>query len=474
MERTLTVTPVAGKPNLLLGAYNLADAGYRADEYFVSGSAASFAPAGDLGPDGQWSVTPDDGADYTTRVVVLTPTDQTRFNGTVLVEWLNVSGGIDAPAAWFMTHREAMREGYAYVAVSTQRVGVEGGLSLGMDMSLKAMDPARYGPLQHPGDAFSYDIFSQAGRLARDGLLAPLHPEHVVGVGESQSAIFLTTYINAVDPHAEVYDGYFVLSRFGPAAPLDGSSVFDELDTARSQAVRFRPDVRVPTLAVITETDLMGGPRLGYLDARTPDGERLRTWEITGAAHADVYTINVAPIDSGSASVDALARGFAPCDTLMGYKLDYSINFAPQHHYVLQGALAALQRWIKSGTPAPSSPPLEVAEARLVTDANGLARGGVRTPWVDVPVAKTSGLGPDGVVPDRSRARTLAISDLFGSGEFFDADMLAGLYPGGSAAYLEQFAAALDAAIAKEALRPADRAEILGVAEALYPGAVTS
>ena len=91
-------------------------------------------------------------ADYTTRIVVLTPTDDAKFNGTVIVEWLNVSGGIDAPAVWFMAHREIARAGYAYVAVSAQQVGVEGGASLvGADMSLKAQDPERYSRLQSPG-----------------------------------------------------------------------------------------------------------------------------------------------------------------------------------------------------------------------------------------------------------------------------------------------------------------------------------
>ena len=56
-----------------------------------------------------------------------TPIDVTKFNGTVLVEWLNVSGGIDTPAVWMMAHREIARAGYAYVAVSAQKVGVDGG-----------------------------------------------------------------------------------------------------------------------------------------------------------------------------------------------------------------------------------------------------------------------------------------------------------------------------------------------------------
>ena len=40
---------------------------------------------------------------------------------------------------------------------------------MGVDMSLKSRDPERYTALRHPGDAFSYDIFTQAGRLVRAG-----------------------------------------------------------------------------------------------------------------------------------------------------------------------------------------------------------------------------------------------------------------------------------------------------------------
>ena len=169
----ITVTPEPGKPALLLGAFDVASLGYVAEEFFISGSASSYRSAAELGPDGRWSAEASAAADFTTRMVVLTPTDPTRFNGTVLVEWLNVSGGIDAPAVWMMAHREMVRAGYAYVAVSAQRVGVEGGTNLmGMDMSLKSQYPQRYASLRHPGDAFSYDIFSQAGRVVKDGLVS--------------------------------------------------------------------------------------------------------------------------------------------------------------------------------------------------------------------------------------------------------------------------------------------------------------
>ncbi|MBV9515289.1 MAG: hypothetical protein JO280_14810, partial [Mycobacteriaceae bacterium] len=338
-------TSVPGKPNLLLGAYELGTLGYRVEEFFVSGIASSYSPIGQCGPDGRWAVTPSGEADYTTRFVVLRPDEAGAFNGTVVVEWLNVSGGIDAPALWFMAHREIVREGCAYVAVSAQRVGVEGGgISLtGANMSLKSLDPQRYRNLSHPGDAYSYDIFSQVGRLVRHaGVLGGLSPERVVGVGESQSAMFLTTYVNAVDPLAEAYDGFLVHSRFGPTAPLDGATILDPSGAALGSPVRFRPDLRVPLVTIITETDLLGAVLQGYHLARQPDNEHLRVWEIPGAAHADNYTILVAPIDSGSASLEAIVAAYAPTDMLMGQQLSHCINFAPQHHYVVQAAIARL------------------------------------------------------------------------------------------------------------------------------------
>jgi hypothetical protein len=462
------VTPAPGKPLLLLGAFEIGSLGYVTEEFFISGTASSYSPTGELNPDGRWGVTPSGTGDYTTRIVVLTPVDRARFNGTVLVEWLNVSGGIDAPALWMMAHREILRAGYAYVAVSAQRVGVEGGPSLlALDMSLKSQDPTRYASLRHPGDAFSYDIFSQIGGLVRNAehhsVLGELRVEHVVAVGESQSAMFLTTYINAVDPLAKSYDGFLVHSRFASAAPLDSSSIFEEQQTSIPEAVAFRIDLRVPLVTIITETDLFGGVRHGYYFARQPDNQWLRVWEIPGAAHADNYTIQVAPIDSGFAPLDDIVAAYAPTNMLMGHRLGHYINFAPQHHYVVQAALAALNKWVRTGEPAPSAAPIKLRETdppEPILDSNGLTQDGVRTPWVDVPIARTSGIGDEESI----------MSAIFGSGEPFDTATLRRLYPGGTGEYLDGFTAELDRAIRSGFILPADRAEILQLAAATYPG----
>jgi hypothetical protein len=84
---------------------------------------------------------------------------------------------------------------------------VSGGPPLNRNLFLKAVNPARYGPLHHPGDTYSYDMFSQAGLAVRQLahlLFGDLRPELVIGIGESQSAARLVTYIDAIHPLAHV------------------------------------------------------------------------------------------------------------------------------------------------------------------------------------------------------------------------------------------------------------------------------
>ena len=82
---------------------------------------------------------------------------------------------------------------------------------------LKDWDKLRYGSLVHPGDAYSYDIFSQAGDALRHpkGInpLGGLTVRTMLATGRSQSAFRLVTYINAVHPLTHLFDGYLVHSR---------------------------------------------------------------------------------------------------------------------------------------------------------------------------------------------------------------------------------------------------------------------
>ena len=455
--RGSSVIAVAGKPNLLMGIYDVRALGYRVDEFFVSGTAASYKLGGEPTEDGKWQALPAGTAPYTTRIIVVRPSDPSKFSGTAVVEWLNVSAGLDIPVDWNMAHREILRRGHAYVGVSAQRVGVEGGPGLlGGEMpALKKADPDRYGRLNHPGDTFSYDIFSQVGRIVKEAaesqVLGPLVPRRVMAIGESQSAFYLTTYVNAVDPVARVFDGILIHSRIAVGAPLDGASMLAAV-MGGVKAAKLRPDLRVPVLTVITESDLLGWfPLKGYHAARQPETDRLRVWEIAGTAHADNYLFAVGFIDSGTQPAEKLAAAYAPTSEMLGRKLDRPMNFGPQHHYVVEAALRQLDRWVQTGHPAPRAAELKLAEGKspkLAVDANGLAEGGIRTPWVDVPTAVLSGAG-----------------SMVGFGKPFDAATLKRLYPGGKAEYLRKFEESLDASIRAGFLLPDDRSEILQLAD---------
>jgi hypothetical protein len=461
---------IPGRPALSLGSFDLSTLHYVVQEYSLSGDAVSFQAVGMQGNDGRWNVETDKRSPFTTRLVVIRPEDSGKFNGTVIVEWLNVSAGADVSPDWSYTHRELIRQGYAYVGVSAQKAGIDGGgMIAGISglLPLKKADPQRYAQLDHPGDAFAYDIYTQAARAIRHSrdtsLLGPLIPKHVLATGESQSAGFLTTYVNAIEPIAKSFDGFLIHSRFGSGAPLEGNYIPNASSTGvkqvRIDGLQIRTDAHKPVLVFISETDLMFPG--GYLSARQPDNDHLRVWEVAGTAHGDTYVLGVSAVDSGSASIQTLARAYEPSNNVMGVPLAQLMNSAPQHHYAMQAALAALNRWVVAGQAPPHGQRLNVNQSgvpQLVLDENGNATGGIRSPWVDVPTARLSGL-----VSGLGRTPR-GLGDLLGVTEPFNAAKFSALYPGGQPEYVGKFNASLKSAIAAGFILPADEAEIKALA----------
>jgi hypothetical protein len=461
-----TLGPVIpGKIVILKNGFDKAPAGYVVEERFLSGTAKAWRFAkGETAPQGK--IEPNGEAPFTTRLIVVRPADPGKFNGTVLVEWLNVTTGADGSGEWSNMRRELVRGGYAYIGVSAQRVAIDGiGYASVRSPPLKQVDPARYAALQHPGDQYSYDIFSQAGALVGSqtrALLGSLQPKRVLAAGQSQSAMLLTTYANSIDPVARVYDGFLIHSRFRWARGIDATwhGPASAAEEAASAGDRFRRDLRVPVLNFITETDLMF-EKDGYLHARQPDEPRLRTWEVAGTAHGDNYSVAGA-LDDGRASPAVLASIYAPRSEAFGQKLSKPVNAAPQHHYVLEAALVALDRWVATGRAPASKTAIAVRKGKppsLILDAQGNATGGIRSPWLDVPLMRLSGTASTG--------ESLGI--YFGSSEPLGRETLARLYPRGKPDYLAKFTRALDAAIARGDILRTDRAEIVAMAGAMYP-----
>lgn len=464
-----TVRRLEGASPMRPGSYEVGPLGYREQEFVLEGTAESYRFVGERGTDGRWEVEPSTTAPFATRVLVRRPTDPSRFSGTVAVEWLNVSGGLDAAPDWALLHRHLVRRGDAWVGVSAQKAGIDGG-GIVEGLHLKKAFPERYRDLSHPGDAWSFDIFTRVARSLRDdaddGLLGGLAPARLLAVGESQSAFFLVTYVNAIDRLARCFDGFFVHGRGATGAAPEGMfpATSDDLgEVARTlgrQGEQIRDDLRVPVIVLQSETDVV---LLGGGMAQQPDGELLRQWEIAGSAHADTYVMIAGDDDDGSLSADQLADRLRPSREIpvLGLTTGTAINAGPQQHYVGQAAFEHLDRWAAGYGPPPVADRLTAHAdgSDFDRDEHGIAIGGVRTPWVDVPAATLSGLGQTGEV----------FAILFGTTVPFDPSTLARLYPAGRDDYLAQFVAALDRTIADGFLLEVDRAEIIGVAAASYP-----
>src|SRR6202048_751903 len=262
--------------------------GYVEEEYFIAGQALRFAPVGALRQDGRWSVEPTTPAPYKTRILVRRATNPKAFNGTVIVEWTNVSAGYDLA----LCDPLGVYDGFAYVAVSAQRVGVHGYPI--KPQGLIDWDPERYGSLSIPDDALSYDIYTQAARLVAQrrevhGVdpLGGLKVRKLIAVGASQSGVRLLAYINGIQRRERVFDAIMPIicagraSDFNPAPAMPDPNGPNGGGNSRSVRTIVCNDHATPVLALNTETEA-----LYYYPLRQPDTPRFIYWEIAGASHA--------------------------------------------------------------------------------------------------------------------------------------------------------------------------------------------
>lgn len=437
--------PISGSPTLA-GTFPLSEVGYQQQEFFLSDvDATAYRKDAALTTDGRWSVSPDPstgGTTFVTRIVVHRPIDPADFNGTVVVEWMNVTAGLDLPNDWVYGHNEMVRSGAAWVGVSAQAVGVN---------ALKSANATRYAKLVHPGDSYSYDIFTRAGRAARDNptVLGGLEPERILAMGESQSASRLVTYINAVHPLVDVYDGFLVHSRGTTGSALTQSPLTAEPTPSPSL---IRDDLDEPVFVVQAEGDVISS----NLAVRQPDTPTFRQWELAGTAHADAYMVGVGFNDRGTGAGAAQMFSLMRTPNPPPSGCASSIN-AGGHHWTFQAALRGLDTWVRTGTAPAVGPLLSVASTSPVVlerDAAGNAVGGVRSPHVDAPVATLTGINSG-----------TGFCRLFGSTAPLTTEQLLERYPTKDD-FVAAWQAALDDAVAGGFLLQPDADELLAAAQA--------
>ena len=320
----------------------LAAAGYSEEEFFFYGEVSSQA--------------------YGSRMIVRRPMDSRRFNGTVVVEWLNVTVGADIDVDWALTRRQILRDGYAYVGVTTQPVGA---------CWLETWDPLRYATLAHPAlppgpcpasnqtETDSFEIFSQAGKAIRDdrSLLGGLEVRRLIAIGASQSARRLVGYTNAYQAAAGIYDGFLihVIGGGGGAAITEKS---------------------VPVLILNSENEV-----LGYYPYRDLQPPNVRYWEVAGAGHTPELSYIAAQVRHAGVP--------------FGHSCEYPDSSDFIHMYpVGDAALDALQTWLVDGSAPVNSPLVTVIAGtprRIARDDFGNAVGGIRLPQIEVPTARLIG-----------------------------------------------------------------------------------
>jgi hypothetical protein len=411
--------PPAGAPDFDVAAH-----GYVVQEFYLGGTTVAYdlAPGTDYTEDGKWDAVPGPQAPYLTRILVVRPREASAFNGTVVLNWQNVSAGYEYGA---LTEGDEVFSGCAWVGVTAQEVGIFGFSgrrgsrgAFGGGLPLQVQDPERYGPLRHPGDRGSFEIFTQAARAvgpARGGEVDPmggLEVQRIIAAGASQSAIRLAAYANAVHPIVRVVDGFLLTVWEGRAPRLTSGG--EDFYYARTT---IRDDLDTPVVIVNSEFEALP---LAGLDIDDHDTRRI--WEVTGAPHG---------VWPRAARPDP--RGVVPNQL--------------RYHPVQQAALRQLHRWLAEGVPAPCQPRIEhVVEPRpaLVHDALGNAVGGVRLPELAVPTAEHHGM-----------AMGMGYPAMFGGSQPFTDDELLALYPSAEV-FVMRWVEAVDQLVATGALRPED------------------
>ena len=437
-EPKLIGGPLAGRaPGV---GKQLAAADYVEEELVIQGSADLFSY------DAQWNtVLRRAGVPYTTRLVVRRPREASRACGDAVIEALHPAG--DMASAWPRTGRTILRAGLTWVGVTQDVFGLR---------ALKATDAERYAKLEIPEPGLGFDIVARVASWLR-GANSPLPAiSRLFMTGASYTGTFQRVFIGdgfhararkpdggpAVDGYLiQISSGAFMLGGYTPLG--EGVPVPPAGDRRRT----IQP-LDVPVIEILGEGEAETNVAARRADSDAPD--RYRLYEVAGAAHMTAQEAGPMALPVVETPSDF------PMDMLVG------------------GALVNLRRWVIDGVPPPRADRLVVLPDRsagpcglrdesrpLRRDEHGNAIGGVRSPWVDVPIARyyphsSPRAEAEANVAAGGRRLSLAdIADLMGCMTRFTPETLRALYAT-PARYRERFNAQLERMLEQRWIAPAD------------------
>jgi len=278
------------------------------------------------------------GQAYTTRVVIRRPGNDADYSGLVLAESMHSSG---AAHAFEYTSLYTMEAGHAAVEI----------LTTSPQQLITPFNPERYGRLVVP-EGQSSEILAQVGALIKsdNGPMGGLEVRKMVLGGTSMSSGTLINYL-AVHPRyrtpdmQHIYDGYF---------PTSNGSEIPRIDV---------PVVHVPTMHEVESNVTRRN------DGDAP-GDQYRVYEFAGIGHVD--------------SRDNVRLLPNPCASPLS-------TYPTQAYFAV--ALSHLMRWVDEGVVPPRADRIWIDRnvendgTQMVLDEHGNPVGGIRNPYVDVPVA---------------------------------------------------------------------------------------
>jgi hypothetical protein len=368
--------------NQNLDPLDLSKVGYVEEEFLISGGANVY----DWAADGSLNVkTPN--APYTTRILVRRPADASRFNGTVVVELPNTARRFDWTMLWGYVHNYVTDSGAAWVGI-TMPTAIDG---------LKKFNPKRYAEVSFADpapnqacavggrgnaptdveDGLKWDAISQLGSALKSGGVPGLRAQRVYLTTQGAD---LVTYINAIQPHAKVYDGFVLKSPGGPGRVSRCSAA-----PGKGDPRQIIKNAGVPVIGVLTQGEVIASQPFLRADSDDP-ADRFRIYEIAGAAHIDAAPYIALPTVADQ-NAAGQAQGTPQWPFNARCEPEIPLQQLSLQSYILNGAFANLDRWVRNGTAPPHAERITVNDGKVALDEHGNGLGGVRSPYVDVPTA---------------------------------------------------------------------------------------